>query len=180
LKEITFSKRTLLMLFLILLLAGGGIILIQQFAPTPVAVTPTTPSDEAGAAQAAVAGTQAFYQIDAAEGKEAWLGRFCAASTENGCALIRQGADLLWKKYQDAGVSLRAEVRVIGSVSHTAGEWVWRVSIRLPVPLPGSNRTEAEAYVLTVKTGQGWKFERFLLEPEVQALKQRATQEAIK
>lgn len=44
------------------------------------------------------------------------------------------------------------------------------------LPLPGGNKSEDEAYVLVVKTDRGWKFDRFLLEPEVQVLKDRAGQ----
>ena len=111
------------------------------------------------------------------EGKDAWLNRFCAASTESGCALVRMGADRLWQKYQEAKAAVQAEVSALECVSSTAKEQVWRVAIKLSEPLPGSNKTEDEAYVLVLKTEDGWKFDRFLLELEVQVLKERVGKE---
>ena len=51
------------------------------------------------------------------------------------------------------------------------------MAVELSEPLPGSNKTQDEAYVLVVKEGDDWKFDRFLLEPEVQALQERELQE---
>lgn len=173
-KEFTISKRNTFLIFLIIFLTGVGILLIQQISHQRSVGTATPAPEEAEITNAAVAGTQAFFQINVNEGKDTWLNRFCAASTENGCALVRMGADRLWQKYQEAKTSVQAEVNALERVSATAREQVWRVAIKLTVPLPGSNKTEDEAYVLVVKTENGWKFDRFLLEPEVQALKERA------
>ena len=175
-KEFTFSKRNTFLILLIILLTGAGILLIQQISHPPFGGSATPWPEEAEITNAAVAGTQAFFQINVNEGKDAWLNRFCTASTENGCALIRMGADRLWQKYQEAKTSIQTEVNALECVSTTANEQVWRVAIRLTEPLPGSNKTEDEAYVLVVKTEGGWKFDRFLLEPEVQVLKERTGQ----
>ena len=86
------------------------ILLIQQFSHQPLG-EPATPSpEEAEITNAAVVGTRAFFQISVNEGKDAWLNRFCAASTESGCALVRMGADRLWQKYQEAKAEVQAEV----------------------------------------------------------------------
>lgn len=175
-KEFTFSKRNTFLILLIILLTGVGILLIQRFSHRSSGGVVTPSPEETEITNAAVAGTQAFFQINVTEGKDTWLNRFCAASTENGCALARMGADRLWQKYQEAKTSVQAEVNALERVSTTANEQVWRVAIKLTEPLPGSNKTEDEAYVLVVKTDNGWKFDRFLLGPEVQALKDRTSQ----
>ncbi len=176
-KEFTFSKRNTLLILLIIFLTGVGILLIQQFSHQPSG-EPATPSpEEAEITNAAVVGTRAFFQISVNEGKDAWLNRFCAASTESGCALVRMGADRLWQKYQEANAEVQAEVDALERVSSTAKEQVWRVAVKLSEPLPGSNKTEDEAYVLVLKTEDGWKFDRFLLDPEVQVLKERVVKE---
>ncbi len=177
-KEFTFSKRNTFLLLLILLLTGAGILVIQQFLPFAAEGTATPSPEQAEITQAAVLGTRAFFQISASEGQAVWLERFCAASTENGCALVRMSAERLWQKYQEAKTQVQAQVDALECVSAAAQEQVWRVAIRLSEPLPGSNKTEDEAHVLVVKTDSGWKFERFLLEAEVQALQERTAQEA--
>ncbi len=176
-KEFTFSKRNIFLILLIILLTGAGIKLIQQFAPKPSVQAPTPPPDETEAAKAAVEGTQAFFQIQIYSGKDTWLNHFCSLSTENGCTLTRMGADRLWKKYAEAKASVQATAKALEQVSKTSTEQVWKIEVTLSEPLPGSNKTQDEAYILTVKTDTGWKFDRFLLEPEVKALQERQKKE---
>jgi len=173
LKEFTFSKRNTFLILLTILLTGAGIFLIQHFAPKPAATIPTPSPDQVAAEQAAVKGTQAFFQIQSEAGKDAWLEHFCSLSTESGCAFIQMGADRLWKKYAEAKTNIQATVKAVEQVSATATEQVWKVDVSLSEPLPGSNNTQEEAYVLAVKTDAGWKFDRFLLEPEIQVLIER-------
>jgi hypothetical protein len=177
LKEFTFSKRNIFLILLIIFLTGAGVFLIQQFAPRPSIQVPMRPPDETEAAKAAVEGTQAFFQIQIDAGKDAWLNHFCSLSTENGCALTRMGADRLWKKYAEAKASVQATAKALEQFSKTPTEQVWRIEVTLSEPLPGSNKTQDEAYVLAVKTDAGWKFDRFLLEPEVKALQERQKKE---
>jgi hypothetical protein len=56
-------------------------------------------------------------------------------------------------------------------VRSTADEQVWRVSITLTQPLPGSEKTSDEAYALVVREKDVWKFDRFLMDKEIQGLK---------
>ena len=151
--------------------------IIQRFVPQPSEQLPTPSPDLIEAEKAAVEGMQAFFQIEIDAGKDAWLNRFCSISTENGCALIRMGADRLWQKYADAKTSIQATAKVAEQVSRTPTEQVWKVEVTLSEPLPGSNKTQDEAFVLVVKTEDAWKFDRFLLEPEVQALLERQKKE---
>jgi hypothetical protein len=44
------------------------------------------------------------------------------------------------------------------------------MTITLSSPLPGSNKTQDTAYVALVKTDGGWKFDRFLMAAEINAL----------
>ncbi|WP_322507020.1 hypothetical protein [Anaerolinea sp.] len=176
-KEITFSKRNTFLILLTILLTGAGIFMIGRFAPQTATLEPTRSPDQVVAEQAAVEGTQAFFQIQSEAGKDAWLEHFCSLSTESGCAFIQMGADRLWKKYVEANTSIQAAVKAVEQVSATATEQVWKVDVSLSEPLPGSNKTQEETYVLAVKTDAGWKFDRFLLEPEIQALIERQQKE---
>ena len=176
-KEITFSKRNAFLILLIILISGAGILLLQQFSPQQVAGIPTPSVDEIGASSAAVAGTRAFFQVDSQAGMDTWLERFCSLSTQNGCALVRMGAGRLWQMYAQEQLSIQATVFAVAQISSTPGEQVWQMAVELSAPLPGSNKTQDEAYVLVVKEGDAWKFDRFLLEPEVQALQERELQE---
>lgn len=172
-KEITFSKRHAFLILITILLTAAGIILIQHFAPKPTPSIPTPSPDQAAAEQAAVEGTRAFFQIQSQVGKDAWLEHFCSLSTDSGCAFIHMGADRLWKKYAEAKTTIQASVKAVEQVSATATEQVWKVDVSLSELLPGSNKTQEETYVLAVKTDAGWKFDRFLLEPEIRALIER-------
>jgi len=46
------------------------------------------------------------------------------------------------------------------------------VTIQLSQPLPGSEKTQDEAYGLAVRENGVWKFDRFLLPQEIDALQQ--------
>jgi hypothetical protein len=177
LKEFTFSKRNTFFILLLILVTGAGIILIRQISSKSSSQSPTPLPDEVEASKAAIKGTQAFFQIQIDKGKEEWLTRFCALSTQNGCALMRMGADRLWQKYVNAKVSVQVSVKALEQVSETPTEQVWKMEVQLSEALPGSNKTQDEAYVLVVKTAGAWKFDRFLLDPEVQGLLERQKRE---
>jgi hypothetical protein len=162
---------------LIVTLTITSIWLIHYLSPSPIAST-NTPSASIIQANAAALGVEVFFQVNSEEGKDAWLNRICAVSTENGCALIRMGADRLWEKYDDAGISVYAEATPVELISATQNEQVWKVDVHLLKPLPGSNKTDDVAHVLIVKSGDDWKFERFLFEPEVQAMQERQKKES--
>jgi hypothetical protein len=173
LKELTVSKQAIFLIFLIILVVVAGVILIRRLPVDQVVQTSTPSPDEISSASAAKDGTQAFFQIQIAEGKDAWLNRFCALSTENGCTLVRTGADQLWQRYMDAKTSVQVKATPLECVSDIPTEQVWKTELQLSEPLPGSNKTKDEAYVLVLKTASGWKFDRFLFEPEVQVLQTR-------
>jgi hypothetical protein len=44
------------------------------------------------------------------------------------------------------------------------------MTITLSSPLPGSNKTQDTAHVILAKTESGWKFDRFLMEEEINAI----------
>lgn len=176
-KELSFSRRNLILLVVIVCLTIAGIVLIHHFSPSPHALE-ATPSAYEAQANAAAIGVEAFFQIGTAEGEDAWRNRFCAVSTKNGCDLLRMAADRLWKKYADARISVQAEAIPLKLISETTSEQVWKVNVQLTDPLPGSNKTKDVAYVLVVKSGDDWKFDRFLLEPEVLAIEERQKKEA--
>ncbi len=50
------------------------------------------PPDDRLAAEAAVNGTQAFFNFNSQSGKDAWLEKLCEISTQAGCSLYKLGA----------------------------------------------------------------------------------------
>ena len=76
----------------------------------------------------------------------------------------------MWKKYSDNKIKITAKVTPEINLAETATEQVWKLSVSLSAALPGSNKTQDAAYVAVSKTGKGWKFDRFLLEPEVKVI----------
>ena len=169
-KEIHLS-RTLLVVVVIFVVAAG-IATAGLFGPRfqlPSTPVPSPTADESAAA-AATAAVEQVFRVDYHEGKAVWLARICAKSTPAGCALFSDGADRLWEKYEQAGTIVAARVKSTQQITAGVAEQVWRTEVTLSSPLPGSIKTEDSAYVVLVRTEEGWKFDRFLLQAEVDAL----------
>lgn len=122
------------------------------------------------ASTAAVAALKAFFQVDYRQGQDGWLAQVCELSTPAGCELLRLTADPMWAKFQAEETMVDATVQAEKNLKVSNTEQVWQMSIHLSAPLPGSNKTEDNAYISLVSTSDGWKFDRFLLAPEVQAI----------
>jgi hypothetical protein len=178
LKEIAVSKQWIAFALIMILLSVGGWYVVQTFVSSPISATPTPNLEEEQASAAVVAGVEAFFNVDYQKGQDAWLTQFCAVASEGGCQMTKLGAASLWKKYQDAKTVTSAAVTLEQKVKQTVSEQVWRVRIQLSAPLPGSAITVDSVYALAVNTNTGWKFERFLMPEEIQALEQAATQPA--
>lgn len=169
-KEIHLS-RTLLVAVVIFVVAAGIAtvgLLCPRFLP-PSTPVPSPTEDESASAVAAAAVEQVF-QINFSEGKALWLARICAKSTPAGCALFSAGADRLWERYEQSGTIVTARVKSTQQITDGVAEQVWRTEVTLSSPLPGSIKTEDSAYVVLVRTEEGWKFDRFLLKVESDAL----------
>jgi hypothetical protein len=172
LREFRISKRSLFLIFVILACTIAGILAIQhagQIIPHP---TPTPPVDESQASDAVIAGVEAFFTVDYEDGKDAWLGRFCVTSTQSGCLFAASGSTSLWHRYTEMKTVTTAEVTPKTLVRRSENEQVWLVAIQLSQPLPGSEKTQDEAYALVVRENDVWKFDRFLLPQEIDALQQ--------
>jgi hypothetical protein len=180
LKEVRISRKNILLILAIVIVTALGLLAISWFAIRQPHPQPTPDPDQAQVSAAITAGVDAFFNIDYHEGKDVWLKRICASSSENGCKYFQSGSDALWKRFADFQIITQGKTQLLDRVRATDKEQVWHVSIRLTQPLPGSEKTSDEAYVLAVRTPTGWHFERFLLEQEIQALKKSATQEPTK
>lgn len=162
-------KNCLVALILAIVISVG--ILAIRMLPLNNGNQPSaTIQDDRMASDVAVSALEAFFQIDVKEGKEAWLNRLCLLSTENGCKFISAGSEVLWTKYQEAEVDVSAIVALEEKVAESDIEQVWKLTIILSAPLPGSNKLQDTAYVVVVKADNIWKFDRFLLKPEIDAL----------
>jgi len=175
LKEIPISKRNIIVASILAVVIALGIIVIQVL-PLHNGSQPSVSNQEDNlASKAAVSALQAFFHVDYRNEKETWLNDVCAESTPTGCQLITAGADAMWSKFQEGKADVTATVTPQEKVAETATEQVWKMLVALSAPLPGSNKIQDTAYVAVVKTDNGWKFDRFLLEPEIKAILARQT-----
>jgi hypothetical protein len=170
LKEIPVSKRNLMVAIILAVVTAVGILVIENWPlRTEQDSTPSTGEDHLASA-AAVSAIEKVFQVDYQEGKETWLKRICEVSTPAGCQLFSAGADRMGEKYVDAKSVVTAASQSAEKVADKGTEQVWRMTITLSSPLPGSNKTQDTAYVVLVKTDSGWKFDRFLMTAEINAI----------
>jgi len=170
LKEIPVSKRNLIVAVILALVIAVGILVIENWPlRTEHSLAASTNEDNLVSA-AAVTAIEKVFQVNYQEGKEVWLNRICELSTPAGCELFSAGADRMWEKYVDAKSVVTAASQAVEKVSDNGSEQVWQMTITLSSPLPGSNKTQDTAYVVLAKTESGWKFDRFLMEAEINAI----------
>ncbi len=177
-RELQISKHSLTLIILLIVITTAGVFAIRnvdQILPRP---TPTPPADESQASAAVVAGVEAFFTVNYSEGKDAWLERFCAASTQSGCLFATSGSTSLWRRYTEMKTVTTADVAPKTLIRRSENEQVWLVTVQLSQPLPGSEKTQDEAYGLAVRENGQWKFDRFLLPQEIDALRQSSVGKA--
>ncbi len=177
-REFNISKRSLVLIFLLIACVTAGVLGIRyadQIIPRP---TPTPPVDDSQASVAVVTGVKAFFTVNYAEGKDAWLERFCATSTQSGCLFATSGSASLWRRYTEMETITTADVAPKTLIRRSENEQVWLVTIQLSQPLPGSEKTQDEAYGLAVREDSVWKFDRFLMPQEIDALQQSNEEKA--
>ena len=166
-KEIPVSKRNLIIAVILAVVIAVGILVIENWPlRTEQSSAASTNEDSLGS----TAAVNAIVQVNYQEGKEAWLERICEVSTPAGCELFSAGADRMWEKYVDAKSVVTAASQAVEKVADNGSEQVWQMTITLSSPLPGSNKTQDTAYVVLAKTESGWKFDRFLMEEEINAI----------
>jgi hypothetical protein len=170
LKEIPVSKRNMIVAVILAVVLAVGILVIQNWPLRAEQGSAPSTSEDSLVSAAAVSATDKVFQVDYQEGKEAWLKRICEVSTPAGCQLLSAGADSMWKKYVDAKSVVTAAAQAVEKVADNGSEQVLRMIITLSSPLPGSNKTQDTAYVVLMRTDSGWKFDRFLMEPEINAI----------
>ena len=169
-REFNISKKSLILIVVIFAFTTAGILLIRhvgQIIPQP---TPTPPVDDNQASIAVEAGVKAFFTVNYEEGKAVWLERFCSSSTQSGCLFASSGSTSLWRRYTEMKTVTTADVTPKTLVRRSETEQVWLVTIQLSQPLPGSEKTHDEAYVIAVRENNDWKFDRFLLSQEIEAI----------
>jgi dephospho-CoA kinase len=84
--------------------------------------------------------------------------------------MVSAGSDVLWTSFQETEVTVSAIVAHEEKVAESNAEQVWKMNIILSAPLPGSNKLQETAYVVLVKTDNTWRFDRFLLKPEIDSV----------
>ncbi len=193
--EITISKKKLftwLLVIVLLVAVGFGFFVFRRFLPgreaipQPVAAASlTTPDADQLAQTAAVAGAQAFYNVDYQEGKQAWLDQLCAVSTNTGCTMDQNVfMPALWPQLESSKTSTTVQVSVQEKVVEQVSPFgdvpqqIWKLNIQLSAPWPAQKQplTSFQALALVIRENGVWKFERFLTEDEVQPLETKAGQ----
>ena len=169
-KEITFSKRDLIAAVFLAVVIAVGILVIENLPLRAEQSSTASTNEDSLVSAAAVTAIEKVFQVNYQEGKEVWLKRICELSTPAGCELFSAGADRIWEKYVDARSVVTAATQAVEKVADNGSEQVWRMTITLSSPLPGSNKTRDTAYVVLAKTENGWKFDRFLMEAEINAI----------
>ncbi len=174
-------KSSLRYIILILLLAAIVVSAISTKNAWLPLLNPNTagsdidrlPPDDRQAREAVTQGIQAFYAFNSQSGKDAWLKQACQVMSQAGCKLTTLGADRLWKSLGSQAFSYSAQVDVIQKVSDrpttkegSKASQVWKTSITLNQPLPGSQKQADTAYALVVTENGQWRFERFLTAQE--------------
>lgn len=169
-KEIPVSKRNLIVAVMLAVVIALGILVIENWPLHSEQGSTASTNEDSLVSAAAVTAIEKVFQVNYQEGKDVWLNRICELSTPAGCEVFSAGADRMWEKYVDAKSVVTAATAAVEKVADNGSEQVWRMTITLSSPLPGSNKTKDMAYVVLVKTEGGWKFDRFLMESEINAI----------
>lgn len=170
LKEIPVLKRNLIVAVMLAVAIAVGILVIENWPLHTEQGSTAKTSEDSLVSAAAVNAIEKVFQVNHQEGKEVWLKRICELSTPAGCEVFSAGADRMWEKYVDAKSVVTAATQAVEKVADNGSEQVWRMTITLSSPLPGSNKTQDTAYVVLAKTESGWKFDRLLMEAEINAI----------
>jgi hypothetical protein len=171
-QSITITRKSLFIAFFIAIVLALGIIAIQMLPLGGQQRDTAAELEDQMASDAAVVAMQLFFNIGVEEGQAAWLDGICEISTDSGCELLSTAADVMWVyyQYQENNIHISAIVFPVGKISETENEQVWQLRILLTESLPGSNKTENMAYVVILKEEGIWKFDRFLLKPEIDSI----------
>ena len=170
LKEIPVSKRNLIVAVILAVVIAVGILVIENWPLRTEQRSTVSTNEDSLVSAAAVTAIEKVFQVNYQEGKDVWLNRICELSTPAGCEVFSTGADRMWETYVDAKSVVTAATQAVEKVADNGSEQVWQMTITLSSPLPGSNKTQDTAYVVLVKTEGGWKFDRFLMEAEINAI----------
>ena len=106
------------------------------------------------------------------------MDELCRVSTQTGCVVYQNViVPNLWPALEDGQTITTVNASIEGKVSEqiasTRGDvpmQIWRLHIELsgPWPIQQELETSFPALSLVIKEDGGWKFERFLMEEEVQ------------
>ena len=174
--EITLPKKLTPILIaagLLALLAALAAILVPRLTGRSLAQAVGFDSGQA----AAVEGAQAFYAVDYQEAPEKWSARLCALGTKPGCTFYETLAPALWKTFITNQTVITAEVDAVrqvfdGQAPTRQDAWlqIWELGVTLSTPWPQSTDGAADftAYALVLHEEDGWKFERLLMDAEVE------------
>ena len=169
-KEIPVSKLNVIIAIILAVVVAVGILVIENWPLHTEQGSAASTNEDSLVSTAAVNAIEQVFQVNYQEGKEAWLERICELSTPAGCELFSAGADRMWEKYVDAKSVVTTTTQAAEKVADNGSEQVWQMTITLSSPLPGSNKTQDTAYGVLAKTESGWKFDRFLMEEEINAI----------
>jgi hypothetical protein len=130
----------------------------------------------AGSEKAAIAGVEAFGTINYQSTYENWKSALCAVSTKDGCDLLITIADTskFWDKAIEQKTVRTTKASPVAMIDSNKSEMraAWKVKVDVT---EASGVKTNEVYVVVVKDGGQWKFERFMLGPEIEKYTQKET-----
>jgi putative transposase len=107
LKEISVSKRNLIVAVIMGVVIAASILVIENWPISTDQSSSPSPSEDSLASAAAVSAVEDVFQVDYRQGKEVWLKRICEVSTPAGCTLFTAGAERMWEKYVDTKLVMK-------------------------------------------------------------------------
>ncbi|GAP06166.1 hypothetical protein ATHL_01012 [Anaerolinea thermolimosa] len=153
----------------VIILLGGGWLAYRAGLGGRVEAAPTPTPDDGRAA--AIAGASAFLSPDVTAGMDAWKQAVCAVATENGCALVEVMGEGMWDGVVAGKVRSRYEVTASELYRDLGGgQQVWKLTGTIHDLNDPTQDKSGDLHVLTVKDGEGWKFDHILFTQEVKAL----------
>ncbi len=140
----------------------------------PLLANVTGQNPFAGSEKAAIAGVEAFGTINYQDSYENWKTKLCAVSTKEGCDFIIKLSDIskMWDKAVEAKTVRTTKAKSVAMIDTNKDEMRagWKLNVTV---VEASGEKTNEVYVVVAKEDDQWKFERFMLGPEIEKYTQR-------
>ncbi len=176
LKRSTLLKAREITVPVLIVAAVALVAFLTRGAWMPFLANVTGQNPFAGSEKAAIAGVEAFGTMNYQSSYENWKSSLCAVSTKDGCDFIIKLTDTskMWDKAVAAKTVRTTKAEPVAMIDSNKDEM--RSGWKLKVTITEASRVKTnEVYVVVAKDGGQWKFERFMLGPEIEKYTQKET-----